>query len=141
MYTSYFAKSPRCVILWIIAASVNCGSAIANDDLSDFVGMPSSKLVESLGEPLLQKPDELWYSRKPRISNPWRNAPSVNISRGSSGVNVGNEFQTIQFAKLPCEIVAKVDTADLIESVEQIGPGCFEYIYYLRLQNAAKTTP
>jgi hypothetical protein len=136
-YTELIYRALACLFM----ASATVTSAFAKDDLSDFVGMPSEKLVQTLGEPLLHKPDELWYSRKSRISNPWRNAPSVNISRGTSGVSVGNEYQVVEFADLPCEIVAKIDASDLIQSIEKIGPGCAEFVYLLRVQNSAKSNP
>ena len=53
-------------------------------------------------------------------------------------MSVGNEYQLLQFAELPCEIVAKNDVSGLIQSIEQIGPGCSEFIYLLRLRNAEK---
>lgn len=138
MGTNQLSKIIDRAIVSLILATATTTSALANQDLNEFIGLPSEQLVETLGEPLLQKPDELWYSRKSRISNPWRNAPTINISQGTSGVSVGNEYQLLQFAELPCEIVAKNDVSGLIQSIEQIGPGCSEFIYLLRLRNAEK---
>ncbi|MFT4563724.1 MAG: hypothetical protein ACI9BW_003482, partial [Gammaproteobacteria bacterium] len=108
--------------------------------LEEYVGQPSEQLIQTLGEPQLRTPDQLWYTRESGLRGGQLGAPQVTISGASSRFIVGGEYQQFSIANLPCDVIANVDEGGLVTSIEQKGPGCTEFVYLLQ-QRQAGTRP
>jgi hypothetical protein len=124
--------------LLVVCFASPIGGLQAAPVLEEYVGQPSEQLLQALGEPRLRSPNQLLYTRKSELHGGRLGAPQVVIPGASSRFIVGSEYQQFSVPDLPCDLIANVDAAGLVNSIERKGPGCTEFIYLLQQQQAAK---
>jgi len=124
--------------------AVVCSSAAAagedDYDLNKFVGQNVAVVLEQLGEPTLQTPGQLWYSKEARISGGRPSPPNPGVVTGRKGATIsgaGGTYMPLQFDREPCDITVTIGKDELVSEVEQAGPGCFEFIHLLRSRQPA----
>ncbi len=111
---------------------------INKSELDDYIGMPAEQILSDLGEPLLRTPRELWYRNDPQIVGGDPAAPNPAVTLGRGGVVVrgaGGDYPPLAMSRDFCDVVVKLDSKGIIKAVENIGPGCFEYIHLLKMRH------
>jgi hypothetical protein len=149
MRRSSINQSTRRVLLNIVAAIFITQAAEAVEDagkdgLEAYIGMAAERLIEDLGEPMLRTPHELWYSNGPEISGGYPGVPTPAFVAGRNGVTVngaGGDYAPLYFSRKACDVRIKLGGTGLVEAVEALGPGCFEYVHRLQQQRAGRSSP
>ena len=96
-------------------------AAAVAQKLGSYIGVPAVQLIETLGEPLLRTPNELWYSTPTDIVGGRYAAPIISGSGGLGGLSVGSIYQPLSLAERPCSISVAIGATGLVETVEQSG--------------------
>lgn len=125
------------------AHSAHAADPSATTGLSAYVGGSVDRLVDALGEPGLRTPNELWYWRRARISGGQRGLPSPSIRSERNGLlfnGAGGNYAPPSFTRDFCNVVITLDDKGLIETVDEQGPGCFEFIHSLRRARKENST-